>query len=309
MAPTLPDGYLLRRPRPDESAAVDRLNAACDAALGSGPSLTEDLLLSMWAQPGFELAADAWLVERDGVPVAFAQIWSDEVDRPHAFVLVHPEHLGRGLGSALAELVERRAVERSPGRVRLFSAVLTQDEPGARLLAARGYTWARRFWHMEVELAPEPPEPTPPDGIAVRTLDADRDLRDAHRVLQEAFRDHWDHEPVRFERFVEEEVDEGFDPSLWFLAFDGDELVGVLDGFAHSELGWVGELGVLRSHRGRGIAAALLRASFAAFARRGLTRVRLNVDSDNPTGAVALYERVGMRAVSSYDLWEVRLGG
>jgi hypothetical protein len=31
--------------------------------------------------------------------------------------------------------------------------------------------------------------------------------------------------------------------------------------------------------------------------------VRLNVDSDNPTGAVSLYRRVGMRVVTAYDLW------
>jgi ribosomal protein S18 acetylase RimI-like enzyme len=83
----------------------------------------------------------------------------------------------------------------------------------------------------------------------------------------------------------------------------------VLWGSAHSDRGWVGELGVLRSHRGRGIATALMGASFAAFARRGLPRVRLNVDSDNLTGAVSLYERVGMRVESSYDLWELRFEG
>jgi ribosomal protein S18 acetylase RimI-like enzyme len=47
----------------------------------------------------------------------------------------------------------------------------------------------------------------------------------------------------------------------------------------------------------------LLRASFAEFGRRGIPRVRLNVDSDNLTGAVSLYERAGMRVVTSYDLW------
>src|SRR5262245_20514752 len=162
-ATDLPAGYVLRRPGPEESGAIDRLNAACDAALGSAPSLTEDLLLGLWARPGFDLAADAWVVERDGVPVGFAQIWGDEIDRPHSFVLVHPDHLGRGLGTALAGLVEARAAERASGPVRLFTAVLTQDEAGARLVTARGYAWARRFWHMEAELAAVPAGPEPTD--------------------------------------------------------------------------------------------------------------------------------------------------
>jgi mycothiol synthase len=303
----LPDGYALRRPRLEESGAIDRLNAACDVALGSGASLTEDLLRSMWALPGFDLDADAWVVERSDALVGFAQVWSDDAGRQHAFVLVHPEHVGRGIGSALAGLVEDRAAERAPGG-RLYSAVLTQDEAGARLLAARGYVWARRFWHMEVVLDDDAAEPAPPAGIAIRTLDPDRDLPAAHRVLQEAFRDHWDHEPVPFERFVQDTVDEDFDPKLWFLASDGAEPVGVLYGIAHTDRAWVGELGVLRSHRGRGIATALIRTAFAAFARRGFRRARLNVDADSPTGAVAIYGRVGMREASSYDLWQLPLG-
>jgi hypothetical protein len=35
--------------------------------------------------------------------------------------------------------------------------------------------------------------------------------------------------------------------------------------------------------------------------------VRLNVDADNPTGAVALYERVGMRKVRGWDIYEKRI--
>jgi ribosomal protein S18 acetylase RimI-like enzyme len=53
----------------------------------------------------------------------------------------------------------------------------------------------------------------------------------------------------------------------------------------------------------------MLRGSFAEFERRSLPRVRLNVDSDNSTGAVSLYERVGMRVVTSYDLWACAIEG
>jgi hypothetical protein len=64
--------------------------------------------------------------------------------------------------------------------------------------------------------------------------------------------------------------------------------------------GWVGELGVLKPWRGRGIASALLRRAFATFAARELPRVMLNVDAANPTGAVRLYERLGMRTVRGW---------
>jgi mycothiol synthase len=151
---------------------------------------------------------------------------------------------------------------------------------------------------------------TPPSGIELRRLDPERDFPAAHRILEEAFEDHWDHSPTPFEEFLDRSVlGDDFDPALWVIAVDADEPVGILAASAHTDRGWVDDLGVLRSHRGRGIATALLRESFTEFERRGLRRVRLNVDSDNLTGAVALYERVGMRAVTSYDLWARAIEG
>jgi len=70
------------------------------------------------------------------------------------------------------------------------------------------------------------------------------------------------------------------------------------------ERGWVNYLGVLAPYRGRGIGSALLRRSFATFAGRGIMRVLVNVDSENATGATALYERVGMRVAKRWDMWE-----
>ncbi len=306
----LPPRYRLRPPALDEAAEIDRLNAACDAALGSAPSLTEDLIRQMWGRPRFVLGDDAWIVERERSLVGYAQVWDEDPTRLSGFAFVHPEHTGRGIGSVLAELIEGRAAAKASGDARLFSAVLTEDGAGARLLAARGYDRARRFWQMEVELADWAQPPSAPAGIELRRLDPERDLPAAHRILEEAFADHWDYAPVSYEEFLELSLRaDDFDPSLWIVAVDADEPVGVLWGSAHSDRGWVGELGVLRSHRGRGIATALLQESFTGFERRGLPRVRLNVDSENLTGAVALYERVGMRAVISYDLWRLTVPG
>lgn len=306
----VPAGYRLRPPRIDELSDIGRLTAAADGALGAPPSLSEDLIRQLWARPRFVLETDAWVIELGRSLVGYAEAWDMDPTRVSAFAVVHPDHTGRGIGSALAAIVEGRAAEKASGDARLFSAALTQDEGAARLLAGRGYNWARRFWHMEVELESELQAPTPPSGIQLRHLDPESDLPAAHRILEEAFEDHWDYFPIPFEQFLDLYVHQGdFDPALWILAVDADEPVGVLSGSAHTDRGWVQELGVLRSHRGRGIATAMLRESFAEFERRGLPRVRLNVDSDNPTGAVSLYERVGMRVVTSYDLWSRAIRG
>ena len=51
----------------------------------------------------------------------------------------------------------------------------------------------------------------------------------------------------------------------------------------------------MRSERGRGIAKALLQHAFRVYAARGAKQVGLKVDSTNPTGAIQLYERLGLR--------------
>lgn len=303
-AADLPGGYRLRRPSAGELAVIDRLAAVCDAAVGAAPTLNEDLIRQLWARPRFALESDAWIVEHERAVVAYAQVWDEDAERLAAFGLVHPDHTGLGIGSSLTALIERRAAQKARGEARLLCAATPQDDAAARLLADRGYTWARRFWRMEVDLDRAPEAADPPPGIRLRPLDPARDLPVAHRILEQAFQDNWEHTTTSYQEFLDQNVhQDDFDPTLWIVAEDGHDAVGMLNARALSDRGWVGELGVLRSHRGRGIASAMLRAAFAEFRRRGLPRASLNVDSDNPTGAVSLYERMGMAIASSYDLW------
>ncbi len=306
----LPAGYLLRPPQGGEASEIDRLSAAVDAALDAPATLTEHLIRRMWNRPRFDLQTDAWIVEHRGMIFGYAQVWAESPEHMSGFTLVDPEHTGLGIGSALAGLIEGRVAEQAVGAAQLFIATIQQDEAATRLLAARGYEFARRFWQMEVELdsAPQPAEP--PAGIRLKPLAPEQDLPAAHRVLEDALADHWDWTPTSYEDFLVQNVrQEDFDPSLWLVALDADEPVGLLTGSASADRGAVDMVGVIRSHRGRGIASAMLREAFAEFRRRGLGRARLNVDSENPTGAVSVYERAGMQVVASYDLWRRTIQG
>nr|NIP25107.1 GNAT family N-acetyltransferase [Phycisphaerae bacterium]NIV00160.1 GNAT family N-acetyltransferase [Phycisphaerae bacterium]NIV69695.1 GNAT family N-acetyltransferase [Phycisphaerae bacterium]NIX28922.1 GNAT family N-acetyltransferase [Phycisphaerae bacterium] len=89
-----------------------------------------------------------------------------------------------------------------------------------------------------------------------------------------------------------------YDPALWFVAIDGDEIAG----YAicreiknqSSKKGYVDKLGVRRPWRRRGLALALLHHSFSEFFHRGIQEVHLQVDADSLTGATRLYEKAGM---------------
>jgi mycothiol synthase len=85
-----------------------------------------------------------------------------------------------------------------------------------------------------------------------------------------------------------------FDASLWFLAYEGEQIAGGALCSSHDEQGWVDALGILRPWRRKGLGMALLQHAFSEFYRRGLSKAGLGVDSQNLTGATRLYKRAGM---------------
>jgi GNAT superfamily N-acetyltransferase len=160
---------------------------------------------------------------------------------------------------------------------------------------------------MEAELVGPLTVEDSPAGIDIAPIRYPDDLRAVHAILDSAFQADPSHHPEPFESWLEEETGTpDFDASLWLIAREGEAPVGTLTASIGNGIGWVDYLGVLARARGRGVGAALLRRAFATFAERGVRIVRLSVDAENPTGATALYERVGMRVVWGWDLWERR---
>src|SRR5205814_435454 len=141
-----------------------------------------------------------------------------------------------------------------------------------------------------------------------RMVDLERDswvLHDDHSIAAyavrfapgDAFADEWNFVHTPFDKWWQLRVAApDFDPTLWFIVRDGDELAAVARCEPErSNAGFVGLIGVRKPWRRRGIGLALLRHIFGEFYRRGQPRIALGVDADNPTGATRLYERAGMR--------------
>lgn len=252
-----------------------------------------------------DLAEDAWLVEEDGRLAAFG--WAETLsDLGWAVGVVHPDAMARGLGALLLERSERRVRERGARRVQQFS--LAADARAATLFERSGYGEVRRFYEMAIELAEAPPAPAVPDGFTLERFDEHRG-REFHDALEESFQDHWEHHGRPFDEWWQEKRNApDFDPTLWFLIRHGSEVAAVVRNDPNRNGGgMVGALGVRRPWRGRGLGRALLLQTFREFHRRGVNRISLGVDSENPTGATKLYESVGMRVELEQAVFEKAL--
>jgi mycothiol synthase len=306
------DEHGLRAPTWDDLPAAAEVLAADDLDDAGQVVLDTGFLRGQWERPGFVLATDAWVaVDGAGTVVGYGQVTRDEEDVAASWGVVHPAHRGCGVGAALLDRIEARALELVAGEpgARFRHAVNAGDEAAAALLTARGLRLVRHFWHMCIDLPAEVDAGRPPRGIDILEPRVPDDLRAVHAVLDRAFADHWDHHHEPFDRWAEDRAQGAdYDPALWRLAWEDDLLVGALTAVVLEENGWVSLLGVRADRRGRGIAAALLRHAFAAFAARGVRSALLAVDAENPTGATALYESVGMSVVKRFDLWERPVG-
>jgi ribosomal protein S18 acetylase RimI-like enzyme len=154
---------------------------------------------------------------------------------------------------------------------------------------------------MRIDMTEAPPAPRWPSGIAARTFRPGLDDRATFDTVEEAFSDHWGHVPMDYEGWLRRIDQPTFDPSLWFVATSGEEIVGTSLCTTSVGEGWVSSVGVRRAWRKRGLGLALLLYSFGVFWERGLPAAALGVDADSLTGATRLYEKAGMRVVERYD--------
>lgn len=301
------DGFRVRPPTQADAKPVTELVIAVDLDEFGAPDFELDDLVSDWGSPGLDLSRDAWLVEApDGRLAAYGVLYfDDDVD-----VFVHPDFRGRGIGRGLLGLTERRALERAePGkRVLVGQALSTRNAAGREILTRAGYAPVRTYWRMLLPLDAPPPEPVWPEGVVVRTFDPERDTKAVHELIQRAFADNERHVEEPYAEWVAGNIDrEAFDPTLWFLAVAGAEIVGSIVCPAYESEGWVRQLAVARAWRGRGVGMALLLKALSEFRRRGRPHAALVVDSWNRTGAKELYERAGMRVEREHTRFEREL--
>ncbi|MBM3673861.1 MAG: GNAT family N-acetyltransferase [Actinobacteria bacterium] len=315
-----------RAPGDGDLDAWAALLAEIEAVDGTGEVITTADLANELGLPSFDRERDARLAWSDGeLPVAWGTALVLSGSRHHRIVLeggVHPAWRGRGIGRSLLAWQVSRGTElavalRPPLTTWLEGSAGEREAERAALFGRAGFSPERHYFEMRRDLAEPIPEPMVPSGLRLvaYSTELDEAVRRAHN---EALADHWaatTTDAAEWSAFVTGH--RGFRADRSFVVLDGREVVGYAIGAEHPDdwpalgftEGWTEQLGVRRPWRGRGVARALLDASLGAFARAGRDHAALDVDAENPTGAVALYERAGYRRARCHVAWARPLPG
>ena len=296
----LPDGLVARPATSGDAGAIYELMTACEIADDGVAEVDEHDITVGFGRHGFDPALDSLLVFEHDELVATAEIY-----RGRGEADVRPSHRNRGIGAALLGWIERRATELASTEV--GQAKTDADTAARELFRANGYEPSWNSWVIRIRLDEPPLPPEPPPGIVIRAYRAS-DAREVHRVIDAAFTEWEGRDPEPYEIWAPRIIAHpAFRPELSPLALDRDEIVGVVISCDYPELGegWIQQLATRASHRRLGIARAMLLTSFGWF--YGAGRRVAGVATDSRTGALGLYEKVGMHVERQYTRYTKHL--
>jgi mycothiol synthase len=246
---------------------------------------------------------------RDGSPVY--ELWGS----------VLPDVRRRGLGTTLLEWclarIRQRASIEDPGVGIVVQGDAEEQETAHRAILDRfGFEPVRHFFLMRRPTLDDVPEAPLPDGLELRRVTEDQ-RRSVLEAEFEAFEDHWGTRERTEDNFATTLRRAELDTDLWVVAWDGDQIAGVVENWIWTEeneelgvkRGWLERISVRRPWRRRGLARAITAEALRRLRVAGMEEGMLGVDSENANGALGLYESLGFDVHSRSAAYRRRLDG
>ncbi|MGF9965676.1 GNAT family N-acetyltransferase [Bacillus rhizoplanae] len=295
------NGLFVRATKQEDLQPILKLCRAYDQALYGTIDTTIEDITNSWK--GIDVSKSSYVVinEEEKI-IGYGILTGNERQFPSA-VLIDPDYIDQGIEYSLWSRLEKRATELVESSSHLNGTIVTQANNNyeEKILQEACFTPTRIWWGMGIELKSNVPLPLWSKDITVRHYIPGTDDEKVYQAFNEAFADHWNSHPSTLEEFLKRTEREGFHPTLWSLAMHGDEVVGFI--FSKKGVGNKAEithLGVRRSRRKQGLGLALLHHAFSQLHQEGITKVHLNVDSENITGAPRVYQTAGMKVQSKF---------
>jgi len=168
------------------------------------------------------------------------------------------------------------------------------------LMERHGYEAVRYFTENVRDLSLPIDERPLAEGL-VATPWSEQTEADALVVHNAAFADHWGSQPIEVDAWKSYNAGEFFEPDTSWVVYEGATPVAYVKSgtYPHDfedrgrSESWIEGIGTVRDHRGRGIASALITMALQGYRDGGMEYACLAVDSESPTGANRIYERLG----------------
>lgn len=259
---------------------------------------------------------DMIFAEIDGEAVAYSRVQWWQEKKPNDRIYLHfvniiPKWRSQGIEETMIQWCEARlkaiAQEHPEDSKRLFQTFsMGSKDDFNKILDSQGYAPERYSIEMSRSLE-NIPEDELPDGIEVHPV-AEEHLRKVWDASVEAFRDHWGYAEPEEEDYISYKTSKYFQPELWQVAWDGEEVVSSVMNYIDQDYnkkyqrkrGWTENISTRRKWRRRGIAKALIVRSMHMHKAKGMTEVALGVDTENPNGALGLYQSLGYEKEKTY---------
>lgn len=293
--------------------AWNRLLAAVESVDRTGEHYNEDDLEEEMSNPDIELGQDlVGAFDGDDLVAYFCVYPRSAGEEYHKISLdaaTRPDRRGQGIGTLMATAMRDRALaahaERHPDLpAMLILSGLSSDTAQESLLAGIGLLPERWSFVMRADLGACPEVAPLAGGLRIERYDDSRAeaMKDAHNT---AFLDHPNFTPWTDTMWKQWVTDSrSFRPGLSYLVVDpaqDDRIVAYVQTNEYDAYftatgrreAYVGKVGTLREYRGRGIASTLLGHCLRAYRDAGYDEASLDVDSENPTGALGVYRRAG----------------
>lgn len=260
---------------------------------------------------------DMLFVEYEGQAIGYCRCWSGtESTGDHLYnfsIFLLPDWRRDGIPMAMGNFIQERLLEIAAEHQGDFTKYLhtwgiagvewheqLMDHLG--LAPARNNVTMTRPCSLPIEIKPLPA------GIEIRPATGEEDYRKVMAADTEACADHFGFVPPNeadFQRWVNGPT---FDPSLWKVAWKGDQVVGMVLNYVDEEenqvfnrkRGYTEDISVRPAWRRQGIARALLSQSIRMFQEMDMQETALAVDAENAYGALEFYEDDGYKQAKRY---------
>jgi GNAT superfamily N-acetyltransferase len=288
----LPDELVARPLVPADAAAVTAVMAAQELEDVGEVVIEEADIVGDWQRPSFSVSDSTIGVFHGDRLVGYAEVNGE--DRGDA--AVHPDYRGQGIGTELALWMQDLA--RSRGSSVIGMPVPT-GSPGEALLLELGYFKRWDSWVLAIPEGKAIEEQPLPEGYRIRTADR-AEGRAVWTVVEDAFLEWSVREREPYEDFEANVFDRpGFEPwNVRVVTDPSGEIVGAAHVTLNEGCAYVARLAVRKDQRHRGLARALLVDAFGTAREHGAHRSELSTDSR--TGALSLYEKVGMEVTGHW---------